>query len=101
MPKMQIDTAKARTTASEIEKTIKSIDASMHEMQSLAKNIVDKGIHTEWADKLLANLNKYMDQDLADALAEMKLSAQNIYIAAEQTEAYSRESEGSINSERV
>lgn len=89
--KMEVDVEKAREIALEIEKTIHKIDVAMQEMQRQAKNIVDKGIHTEWADELLKNLNVYMDQDFIDAIENMKLSAHNIYVAADLTLKYSQE----------
>ena len=89
--KMEVDIERARQVAEEIEKTISKINRSMTQMQVQSKNIIDKGIHTEWAEVLLNNLNKYMDQDLVDAMENMQLSARNIYLAADYALKYSQE----------
>ena len=63
----------------------------METLNNAIKNTIPSGIQTTWSETVRSNWESYYGADVPEAMAEMKLSAENLRKAVDQSLAYDRE----------
>lgn len=86
-----INTGAALDDAKQILDVIDRISSSMETLDKAIKNTIPSGIKTTWSETVSENWGTYYTADIPDAMANMRLSAENIKRTVDQTEAYSME----------
>lgn len=76
--------------ATQIKDIVGKIEESLIELDSKVKKNIPEGVSTDWSRELLANWNTYFKNDVPAALANMRLSADNLNRAVDAALAYSR-----------
>lgn len=76
--------------ATQIKDIVGKIEESLIELDSKVKKNIPEGVSTDWSRELLENWNTYFKNDVPAALANMRLSAENLNKAVDAALAYSR-----------
>ena len=77
--------------AAQIDSIVAAIQAAMDELDKAIKNTIPDGIQTTWSNTVRDNWESYYQADVPQAMEEMKLSANNLRVAVDQTLKYDQE----------
>ncbi len=78
----------ATEDAVQIDTIVSDMEEEMETLNSAIKRTIPAGIQTTWSEEVESNWNQYYTADIPEAMAEMKLSAENLRKAIEEALAY-------------
>ena len=92
MNNLIIKTGAATDDAQQIYRIVSDITEDMSTLNDAIRSTVSEGsIQLDWADQLKDNWNRTYTNAIPEAMAEMKLSAQNLEKAVQEALAYSQQ----------
>ncbi len=92
MQNLIIKTGAATDDAQQIYRIVSDITEDMSTLNDAIRSTVSEGsIQLDWADQLKDNWNRTYTNAIPEAMAEMKLSAQNLEKAVQEALAYSQQ----------
>lgn len=74
--------------AQKIDDIIEKIKDDMNVLDQAIRSTIPDGIQTTWAESLRSNWENYYNEEIPNALEDMKLSAENLKIAVEKALKY-------------
>ena len=81
----------ATEDAVQIDSIVSEMEEEMETLNSAIKRTIPAGIQTTWSEEVESNWNQYYTSDIPEAMAEMKLSAETLSKAIEESLAYDLE----------
>lgn len=91
MSTVTIKPGAATDDAKQIDDIVSQMAGDMATLDKAVKSTIPDGIQTTWSNTVRDNWESYYQADVPQAMEEMKLSANNLRVAVDQTLKYDQE----------
>ena len=91
MSTVTIKPGAATDDAKQIDDIVSQMASDMATLDNAVKSTIPDGIQTTWSNTVRENWETYYKADVPEAMEEMKLSANNLRIAVDQSLKYDQE----------